>query len=426
MYTNTNTIPLYIGIDIGKNVHSFGAYAGANLSLVHAAEDVHSNKAGFEHFQKWIQGRLNKYHPITIGLEPTGIYHEPWVYAIRQAYGNAVTLKFLNPYQTKQKRKQLQNGRSRKTDPIDVEAIAHCLRDGQGSTACLAQKQEAQFQLWMTEYHQVKKRRQRLLTNLSTQMDRLWPGALVDVRRFKNAHPDLEPPTPLLLSRPFDRQLLQVIIEHRPNPHDWKHQSLEAIEAFFRQHGRRCGPKTAQKVSEVVNHALLLPSYLTGELAIRLQEDFSLFQRVSQRLDMLKRRAEDLVPHTKAAVLTTFSGISHFLAAQYLAYVIDPARFDHADQIWALAGFDPGRNDSGDRRFTGEISRRGQPGLRSTLYQIGLNTSQRCSVIRKCKQRALQRGKGRVGATVHAAHKANRICFHLLAHQVAFDPTKAR
>jgi hypothetical protein len=33
---------------------------------------------------------------------------------------------------------------------------------------------------------------------------------------------------------------------------------------------------------------------------------------------------------------------------------------------------------------------------------------------------------GDVAATLHAAHKANRICHHLLYHQVPFDPDRLR
>lgn len=427
MYTNSITSPLYIAIDIGKNVHAYTAFVGPKLEPLFPVKEVATDKKGFENFKTWIKDQLgHQYSPIIIGLEPTGIYHETWAYAIQRALGEKVILKYLNPYQTKQKRKQLQNGRNRKTDPVDVEATAHCLRDGLGEIAPLANKNGAQFKLWRAEYRQAKKRKQRVLTNLFTQMDRLWPGALVDVRSFKKVHPDREPPTPLLLSKPFDRRLLQIIIQHRPDPHDWIHQSLEDIQIFFRQHGRRCGPKTAQRVLQVVEKALLLPPFLTHKLADRLQEDFTHYLIFSRRLRRLRRKAKKLVPHTQAAMLTSFPGISHFLAAQYMAYVIHPSRFDYADQLWALAGFDPGRHKSGDHQYIGKISRKGQPGFRSTLFQIGLKTSQRRSVIRRCKQNALQRGKGPVGAIIHAAHKANRICFHLLVHQIAFDPSKAR
>ncbi len=125
-------------------------------------------------------------------------------------------------------------------------------------------------------------------------------------------------------------------------------------------------------------------------------------------------------------MLTSFPGIGAFLAAQYLAHIIDHRRFDYADQIWSFAGFDVSQDDSGDRRRQGKISKRGSAGLRLVLFRIGLNTSQYCPLIKRTKQRALARGKRNVGAVLHAAHKANRICFHLLTHQIPFDPLVAR
>lgn len=426
MYTHPNTPTLYIAIDVGKNVHCYGAYAGLVLKPVKAPQKVRTTRAGFTHFQKWVNQQFNHFQPMMIGMEPTGIYHDPWAYAIHDTWGDQVHLKCINPYQTKRKRDQLQKERDNKTDPVDVIALAYCLRDGVGRIFQPPDPQQDQFDLWMAEYRQLKKRRQRLLNHLSTQMDALWPGALVNVRQFQNIHPELETPTPLLLSRPFERQLLHVMLEHRPNPYDWIDQSLEEIQHFFRRHGRRCGPHTAQTVRNVVQQALFLPFSRAKMLSERLRADFLLYQQLDRRLDQLRDQVDDLVPGSQAEVLTTIPGINRFLAAQYMAHIGNPARFERASQVWALAGFDPGRYDSGDRRHTGSISRRGNAGFRSTLYQIGLNTSQRCAAIRRCKQRALRRGKNPVGANIHAAHKANRICFHLLSHQIPFDPVRAR
>ncbi len=64
--------------------------------------------------------------------------------------------------------------------------------------------------------------------------------------------------------------------------------------------------------------------------------------------------------------------------------------------------------------------------MRSVLFSIGLNTSQHCAGIAQAKQRATHHGKRPIGAVLHAAHKANRICFALLTRQVPFDPDRVR
>lgn len=428
MYRQSSKDPLFVAIDAGKNVHCYGAYTGLDLQLVQPAREVHNNRSGYGQFQSWLNRQLEsgQYSQVILGIEPTGIYHEPWAYAIQDDFADQVDLRLLNPYQTKQKRKQLQNGRQRKTDAIDVQAMAHCLRDGLGHPAWLSQGDTLRFELWAADLRQLRREQQRLQVNLLAQIDRLWPGALVNVRAFRQAHPTLETPVPLVLSRPLQRKLVRFVLKHRPNPYDWLEFSLSDLQTFFRSHGLRCGPKTAQKMFDVVHNALLPPDELAQGLSERLQADWLRFQILETRLDQLCQQADNLVHHSPAAVLTTFTGISTFLAAQYLAYVLDVRRFQHADQIWSLAGFDVAQDDSGDRRRRGKITKRGDGGLRQVLYTIGLNTSQHCPAIARAKERALQRGKGKVGAVIHAAHKANRICYHLLLHQVPFDPQLVR
>ena len=137
---NSSTIPLYIAIDIGKNAHCYAGYEGVQLTPLHAPVMVLSNGNGFQQFQGWLEELINsgQYGPIVIGLEPTGIYHESWVDALLRAFGERIQLKLLGTYQVSQRRKQIQNGRKKKTDPLDVGAMAYCLRDGLGNPVAVS------------------------------------------------------------------------------------------------------------------------------------------------------------------------------------------------------------------------------------------------------------------------------------------------
>jgi transposase len=428
MQNDFSTTPLYVSIDIGKNVHCFGGYAGSGLHLIDPSQEVRSNRSGYETFRNWLQRQITNthYHPIVVGLEPTRIYHEAWAYAIQQDFFNQIDFRFLNPYQTRQKRRQLQNGRKKKTDPIDVEAIAICLRDGEGNPACLPGQQNVRFDVWAADFRQTYREHQRLQLSILAQWDRLWPGALVNVKAFQKAHPHLEPPQPLVLSHPLERQLIRIILAENPNPYFWQTLDTVALQEFFHTKGLRCGPSTAQRIAQAAHEALLPPPHFVDTLAERLRKDFHYFLELVTRLDQLQQQAESLMPASPAAVLTTVPGIGAYLAAQYLAYVVDPHRFEHADQIWSMAGFDVQRDDSGDRRKTGRITRRGDPAFRNVLFSIGLNTSQYCPAIARARKQALLHGKKNIGAIIHAAHKANRMCFYLILHQVPYDPNLAR
>lgn len=176
----------------------------------------------------------------------------------------------------------------------------------------------------------------------------------------------------------------------------------------------------------LVDQALFPPPELAFLLADQLQAEFDFYLALERHLLTLTDQAEQIVPGSPAQVLTSVPGISPLLAARYLAHLGHPQRFSHPKEIWAFAGFDIVEESSGDFRRIGHLTKKGSPGLRDTLYLIGLHTAQQIPAIARTKQRAKARGKRDVAATIHAAHKANRICHHLLFHQLTFDPNKVR
>ena len=425
---------LFVTLDIGKNVHWCAAYAGYELKTVVEPFKVRSDRSGFERVTGIIDHLLasGEYDRVVLGHEPTGIYHQAWSRALYDRYrpyrtGQArppLDYQFLNPLLTKRRREQLARGRKRKSDPADLHAIAFCLRDGQGQPAFLPTPQIVRFQLWGQAYNQTRRSLHSQTVQLIAQIDRLWPGLLVNVNRFRRAHPDLKPPTPLVLSKPLQRQRLRALLLYCPNPYDFLALGPDGIRSFYRQHIGRCGPSTAQHAFQLVQNALLPPPDIAPLLADRLQQDFLFFLSLEQRLLSLETEAESLVPNSPAQVLTTIPGLSPILAARYLAHLGHPQRFVSPAQVWALAGFDPVREGSGDFRRFGHISKKGDPGLRDTLFLIGLHTAQHLPAIAQAKLRARKRGLGKTAAILHAAHKANRLCHHLLYHQQPFDPNR--
>jgi len=427
---------LFVTLDIGKNVHWCGAFEGYKLKPVAAPFKVRSDRAGFERVTAVIDGLLacGRYSQVVLGHEPTGIYHEAWSRALAERYaahlqGQAqppLSYQFLNPLLSKRKREDLTRGRKRKTDQLDLRAIAYGLRDGQGQPAFLASEQALRWQLWGQAYRRNRRHRRDLTTRLLAQLDRLWPGAVVNLKRFRAMHSDLEAPVPLVRSKPLDRQRVQAILQHCPNPHDFLALGPAGIQAFLRTHIGRCGTATAHLAYNLVKNALLPPPQVATLLADQLQSDFDRYLALARSFQTLTAQANQFVPDSPAAVLTTIPGVSPVLAARYLAHLGHPHRFTHAKEIWAFAGFDVVFEESGDFRRVGHITRKGDPGLRDTLYLIGLHTARQVPAIGRIKQKARARGKRDVGATLHAAHKANRLCHHLLYHQRPFDPHKVR
>ncbi|MEN7974081.1 MAG: transposase [Verrucomicrobiota bacterium] len=427
---------LFVTLDIGKNVHWFGAYAGFDLEEIASPFKVRSDRGGFEQVTTILDALLacGAYEQVVLGHEPTGIYHENWARELYDRYQPQregvceprLDYRFLNPLTSKKRREVQANGRKRKTDPIDLKAIAYCLRDGQGQPAFLPTGQELQFQLWGKAYRNTERERRQLTRAILSQLDRLWPGAAVNLKRFKKMHPELDVPVPLVRSKPLERKRVRAILTHSPNPHCLLNLGQDGIQAFLRQHVGRCGSATANLVYDLLQNAVLPPPEVAALLADYLQDDFQRYLNLDQRLDILKNQAEIIVPDSPAAVLTTAPGISPFLAARYLAYLGHHRRFLSPAEIWAFAGFDIVTDESGDYRRVGKITKKGAKGLRDTLFMIGFHMANHIPALQRIRNRAVQRGKSKIAATIHVAQKGNRICYHLLYHQIPFDPDKLR
>ena len=132
-YYNT----LFVPLDIGKNVHWCAGYAGYDLTPVVEPFKVRSDQSGFERVTTVLDGLLTsgEYDRVVLGHEPTGIYHQAWSRALYDRYAPYRTgqqqpqldYQYLNPLLTKRQREQLSRGRKRKTDAVDLRAIAFIL-----------------------------------------------------------------------------------------------------------------------------------------------------------------------------------------------------------------------------------------------------------------------------------------------------------
>lgn len=430
------TSSVFVPIDVGKNVNWFAVYAGLELETLVEPRKVRTTRAGLEQLTDVVDALLHggRYTHIVSAMEPTGIYHENWARALEARYAAysspdsvpCFDFRLINPLVVKRRRSTLEGGRPRSTDPIALRAIALCLRDDLGDPASITSSGGLPFALWAQDLRQSQRQERALKRMLHAHLDRLWPGLLVDVRRFRDMHPDLEPPQPLVDTRPLTRLSVQAVVLHGPDPYQFLDLDVDGIQAFFRQHVGRCGRTTAERAYRAVADAVLPPAPIAARLASKLQANARRYYDLVDHIADLDRQADELVPGSPAEVLTTVPGIGNQLAARYLAYLKHHRRFDTAAQVWAYAGFDLVTEESGDRQRLGKITKKGHPGLRDTLFLIGFNTAQRIPAIARIKTRASRRGKGDVGATLHAAHRMNRICYRLLYDQVPFDLSRLR
>jgi hypothetical protein len=373
---------LVIAADIGKNVHWLGCYDG-RLNVLVEPYKLRSDLNGFCEMTETVDPLLTsgRFRQAILGHEFTGIYHEPWSWQIHEHYASyltgqaayPLTYHLLNPLLTK-KRREDNSIRRRSTDRLAVRAVAACLTDGLGHPAHRLTPIEAQLDQLIRAYYQLQRQQRHLARQLIPQVDRLWPGAIVDVNKFRAAHPELEPPTPIVRTQALDRQRMAALLLHTPDPYQVLALGANGLQALLRRdalRAGRAGPKTVNAILTMLRQAPLPPPALAAVYAQRLQADYQAYVLLSDRLAAQVSQIENHVPHTDARFLDSVPGIGFLLAARYQAAIISVDRFCKSSQIWALAGFDLVTDESGDTKRLGKITKRGQPTFRDALFQIG-------------------------------------------------------
>lgn len=423
---------LIVALDIGKNVHWFGCYRydGQLLELV-APQKVRSDTQGFARFTATVDPLLasGTFPAAVIGNEHTGVYHEPWAWRIEAHYRRymqpdarcPVAYRWLNPLLSK-RAQDSRSVRQRTSDRTAVAAIAECLANGLGHPALLLTDHLAHLCELVRSYEQLRPQLRFLQRQLLAQLDRLWPGAVVNVAQFRRAHPDLEPPIPIVESQPLDRNRLAVLLRYCPDPYQALALGADGLIQLFHDHGYRAGPQTAAAILTALRHSPLPPKPVAAIYAQRLQADYRQYDALRQREAELTAQIAAVVPLTPARFLDSIPGVSPLLAARYLAAIGDIHRFPSPNQVWALAGYDLVSEESGDSKRIGHITKRGSPAFRDTLYQIGFHTASQCPPIGLTYLAARTRGLNETAAVIHAAHKANRLCFTLLREERLYQP----
>jgi transposase len=423
---------LIIALDIGKNIHWFACYRyEGRLVELTPPQKVRSDMVGFAHFTATVDPLLasGRFPAGVIGNEQTGVYHEPWAWQIAEHYrgqlqpGAAcpVAYRWLNPLLTR-KRQEGISVRQHTSDRTAVAAIAACLADGLGHPAHLLTGADAHLRELVRSYDQVNRQLRYLGRQIVAQVDRLWPGAIVNVKQFQKAHPDLEPPTPIVETHPLDRERLAVLLLYCPDPHQALALGAAGLIRLFHEHDYRAGPKTAEAILSALRHSPLPPKAVAALYAERLQADYQAYGALRTRSQGFETQIAAVVPNTAARFVDSVPGIGPLLAASYLAPIGSVTYFTTASQIWALAGYDLVTEESGDTKRLGHITKRGSPFLRDTLYQIGFHTASQCPPIGETFLAARERGLDEKAAVIHAAHKANRLCFTLLREQRLYQP----
>ena len=145
-----------------------------------------------------------------------------------------------------------------------------------------------------------------------------------------------------------------------------RHDVEMSLRGVLRGFGLKVGPTTPRtfeaRVRELVDGHPTLVTVAEALLAARTE--------LLRRFEELERR---LVEVGRADVrvrrLTTVPGVGNLVALTFVAAIDDPSRFRSSRQVGAYLGLTPKRYQSGETDVSGRISKIGDHGVRTMLYE---------------------------------------------------------
>jgi transposase len=139
-----------------------------------------------------------------------------------------------------------------------------------------------------------------------------------------------------------------------------------SLRGVLRGFGLKVGPTTARsfpaRVRELVEGHPVLTAVAEALLAAR--------EALGEQLRGLEKRLRDRAREDgRARLLMTTPGVGVIVALTFVAAVDDPARFRSSKAVGAHFGLTPRKYQSGETDVTGRISKIGDAGVRTALYE---------------------------------------------------------
>jgi transposase len=204
-----------------------------------------------------------------------------------------------------------------------------------------------------------------------------------------------------------------------------KHLDIEmSLRGVLRGFGRKVGPTTgrsfAARIRELVDGHPTLEVIAEALLVAR--------EALGAQLQGLERRLRALAQEDRRIrLLMTTPGVGVIVALTFVSAIDDPTRFRSSKAVGAHFGLTPKKYQSGQTDVTGRISKIGDAGVRTMLYEaanIILTRPVKGSALKRWAARLASRA-GMRKAKVALARKLAVVLHRMLADGTPFAATKA-
>jgi transposase len=192
------------------------------------------------------------------------------------------------------------------------------------------------------------------------------------------------------------------------------------LRGFGLKVGRTTKAGFAARIRELTEHHPALKAIAKGLLAVHevLLKELNGFEK------QVRKQAKG---DARTRLLMTAPGVGPIVGLTYVAAIDDPARFSSSKTVGAHFGMTPRKYQSGEIDITGRISKIGDKGVRTALFEAAhviLTTPVKGGALKSWAAK-LARRAGLQKAKVALARKLAVILHRMLADGVPFDAAKA-
>ena len=387
-----------VGIDIGKNNHTFSVVDKNTGEILSLPSDFENNQKGF----LFLTNKLSNFtkSDILIGMEDTGHYHFA---LLKFLLDNRYTVALINPTTTDLARKL--QGDISKNDPLDSLTICDVISSNNRKKPYRITTVN-RFDLY--EQKQLTRHHHNLKEELNIYKNRLQKCIDIVFPEFNS------------LFRSKYGIVYMNILKNFSSAHAVANADIRSLRKCFefKKQGKRIA-LSPELLKSAARTSVGIPS-LAEEIQIRhLVRQIELLE---EQLSEIDERIEEFSIQNNSTILS-IPGISHFSGTSILAELGDICNYSKPSQIIKFSGVAPYLYQSG--QFTAQhtaITKKGSRYLRKTLYQIILPVIFRNEVFRTYYSKKLSEGKSHRCAQGHCIRKLLRIIFHLLTTGQQFNP----
>jgi transposase len=386
----------YLGIDVSKGYADF-TLLDSNKKALEKVFQLDDTRKGHDDLKKQLQRMINDYglDQVYCGLESTGGFENNWYNSIQQ-WSNALPCHVvrLNPFLVKSNTAAtLQRN---VTDALSSQYIAEYLI-AQHSSVDYSEQQSnySSYRSFNNHINLQKKQNAQLINELKALLYSRFPELL---RYCKASVPDwvLE----VLMKYPSISQIAKLKPEKlcRIN-----HVDLEKATSIINKAKTSVASRNSTTDSFLIQH--LATEIQQKQISIKEQKDFLARQCTGEEIDLL----------------TTITGVGQYSAAVFMIEIEDVKRFKTAKNLVSYFGMHPELRDSGDKKATYHLSKRGRASMRGALYMCALSAIRYDAHLRKIYHRHREKGFNHKQAIGVIMQKLLRIIWGVLTSKTPYD-----